>query len=147
MTTTAHTADNTKVMQLAPYIFFYGRCEEALEFYKSVLGGTYELTRIADSPMADNVAPDFRDKVMHATFTGAGVTFMASDGREAKAIDPEAGNISLALSATDRTEGERVFKALSEGGNVAMPLDDAFWGGKFGTFDDRFGIEWMLTTP
>ena len=134
-------------MQLAPYIFFYGRCEEALEFYRSAIGGTYELQRIEDSPMAEQVPAAFRKKVMHAAFKGAGVSFMASDGREAKAIDPEAGNISLALAATDSIEGERVFKALLEGGTVKMPLDDAFWGGRFGMLVDRFGIEWMMTIP
>jgi PhnB protein len=145
--TTTDTKANAAVAQLAPYIFFYGRCEEALEFYKKVLGGSYELQRNSESPMADQVSADFRNKVMHASFNAPGISFMASDGREAKTIDPEAGNISLALSATDRAEGERIFKALSDGGNVKMPLEDAFWGGKFGMFDDRFGIEWMFTTP
>ncbi|HEY8313470.1 MAG TPA: VOC family protein [Candidatus Baltobacteraceae bacterium] len=130
-----------------PYIFFYGRCEEALEFYKTALGGTYEAMRNADSPMSAEVSPDFRNKIMHATFTGSGVTFMASDGREAKAIDSDAGNICLGLTATDSTEGERVFKALSEGGTVDMPLAEAFWGGRFGIITDRFSTEWMITTP
>jgi PhnB protein len=147
MTTASNTSADTKVMQLAPYIFFYGRCEEALEFYKGVLGGTYELMRVSESPMADQFPPDFSGKVMHASFTAPGISLMAADGREIKPIDPEAGNISLALSATDRAEGERVFKALSDGGKVKMPLNDAFWGGKFGMFDDRFGIEWMVTSP
>jgi len=124
----------TDVARLTPYIFFYGRCEEALEFYKSALGGTYELQRNTDMPsMPDHVVPtNWRDKVMHSTFTAPGVSFMASDGREAKAIDAEAGNISLSLSTPTRAEGERLLKALSEGGNVQMPLDDAFWGGRFG---------------
>lgn len=147
MTTTAHASADPKVMQLAPYIFYYGRCEEALEFYKRALGGSYDLQRNSDSPMGDQVSSDFRNKVMHATFTAPGITFMASDGREAKKIDPEAGNISLSLSTGDRAEGERLFKALSEGGNVKMPFDDVSWGGKFGVFDDRFGIEWMISAP
>ena len=116
MSTTAHTPADTKVMQLAPYIFFYGRCEEALEFYKGALGGTYELQRNAESSMADQVPANFSNKVMHASFTADGINFMASDGREAKPIDPEAGNISLAITANDRATGERVFKALSAGG-------------------------------
>ena len=147
MTTSANAQADTSLMQLAPYIFFYGRCEEALEFYKKALGGTYELQRNSDSPMADHVSPDFRNKVMHATFNAAGITFMASDGREAKPIDPDAGNISLALHVPDRNKADRVFTALSEGGTVTMPLADAFWGGRFGMFNDRFGNEWMLTSP
>jgi len=136
-----------ELMQLQPYIFFYGRCEEALDFYKNVLGGTYEAMHVKDSPMADQMPADFRDKVMHASFTAPGIAFMASDGREAKTIDPDAGNISIALSVTDGAEGERILKALSEGGTVTMPLDKAFWGGRFAMFVDRFGIEWMMTTP
>ena len=134
-------------MNVQPYVLFDGKCEEALEFYKGALGGTYELQRNAESSMADQVPANFSNKVMHASFTADGINFMASDGREAKPIDPEAGNISLAITANDRATGERVFKALSAGGNVKMPLDDAPWGGKIGVFDDRFGIEWMLTSP
>jgi PhnB protein len=133
--------------QLQPYIFFFGRCEEALEFYKSVFGGTYELMRTKDSPMADQMPPGSGDTVMHAKFDAPTFSFMCSDGRETKAIDPEAGNISLAVDVTDSAEGERIFKALGEGGEVRMPLDAAFWGGRFGMLVDRFGNEWMLTTP
>ena len=147
MATTAQNGSKTQTLQLQPYLFFYGRCEEALEFYKRALGGTYELQRISDSPMADKTPADFRNKVMHANFQARGLTFLASDGQGSKKIDPEEGNISLAIHTDDRAEGERVFKALSEGGKVKMPLDEAFWGGRFGVFDDRFGIEWMLTTP
>ena len=64
---------------------------------------------------------------------------------ERRAVDPDAGNISLALSTTNAAEAERIFKALSDGGKVTMPLDDAFWGGKFGTLNDRFGNEWLVT--
>jgi len=134
-------------MQLEPYIFCYGRCEEALEFYKSVLGGSFELNRNTDGPMAEKVPEHFRGKVMHASFKADGVTFMASDGWEARAIDSEASNISLAISCDDRAAGERIFNALSAGGKIKQPLADAFWGGKFGMFDDRFGIEWMVTSP
>jgi len=134
-------------MQLQPYIFFYGRCEEALEFYKKTLGGTYELMRVRDTPMAEQMPAEQRDLVMHASFTAEGINFLAADGRDVKAIDPDAGNISIALAATDAAEGDRVFRALSDGGKVTMPLEPAFWGGRFGMFVDRFGIEWMVTAP
>jgi PhnB protein len=146
MTSTAQTQPETNVTYMAPYIFFYGRCEEALEFYKKVLRGTYEIMRNADSPMSEKVPAEWRNKVMHSKFTAPGILFMASDGWEPKPIDSEAGNISITLNIPDRAEGERVFKELSEGGKVKMPLDDAFWGGRFAAFDDRFGNEWMLTT-
>lgn len=146
-TATTKGTTTTKTATVAPYIFLYGKCEEALEFYKQALGGTYEAMRIAESPMADQVSPEFKNKIMHASFKASGIEFYASDGREAKIIDPEVGNISLALDATDRSQGERLFNTLSKGGTVKMPLEDAFWGGRFGMFNDRFGIEWMVTTP
>jgi PhnB protein len=146
-TTTGQTTSQTTKLQLAPYIFFYGRCEEALEFYKKALGGTYEAMRNTDSPMADQTPPDFKNKIMHASFTAPGVSFFASDGREAKTINPDEGNISIALNAIERADGERVFNALADGGKVTMPLDDAFWGGRFGMLVDKFGIEWMFTMP
>ncbi len=133
-------------MQLEPYVFFYGRCEEALQFYKSAIGGDYELNRFEGSPMADQVPPDFRNKVMHATFKGRGFSFMASDGQPGKTVDPEAGNISLSLATDDRAEAQRVFDALAQGGKVTMPFADVFWGGRFGQVVDRFGTEWMITS-
>jgi PhnB protein len=146
-TITTGQTEQEHALQLAPYVFFYGRCEEALDFYKSIFGGSYELQRTSQTPMADQVSADFREKVMHAYFSAPGITFMASDGRESKTIDPEDGNISLALSAKDRTEGNRAFDALSQGGQVVMALDDAFWGGRFGIVNDRFGTQWLITTP
>ena len=143
-TETNAAGTNSTRVHLQPYVFFYGRCEEALEFYKRVLGGTYEFQRMEDSPMAEHVSPTFRRKIMHAAFTAPGIAFMASDGREDKTIDPDAGNISLSLTIGDDAEGERVFAALSEGGSINMPLDDAPWGGRFGIVADRFGNEWMF---
>ena len=131
-------------MQLEPYVFFYGKCEEAREFYKRAIGGDFDLSRFEGSPMAEQVPADFREKVMHATFKGPGFSFMASDGRPGKQVDPEAGNISLCLATGDEAEGRRVFDALSQGGTVGMALAKAFWGGTFGTVTDRFGIEWMV---
>lgn len=133
--------------QLVPYIFLYGRCEEALEFYKSVFGGSYELMRVKDSPVASEMPPDAGDRVMHASFTAEEIAFMASDGRDVKPVDPDAGNISLSLSLDDGPRGERIFNALAAGGTVGMPIDKAFWGGRFGMVTDRFGTEWMLVLP
>ncbi|MEO6912553.1 MAG: VOC family protein [Candidatus Baltobacteraceae bacterium] len=134
-------------MKLEPYIFFYGRCEEALKFYKEALGGDYELTLFEGSQMAEHVSADYRTKVMHGTFSGPGFQFMASDANEAKTIDPEAGNISLSLSSGNREEAGRKFDALAAGGKVTTPFADAFWGGQFGILVDKFGVEWMITAP
>ena len=136
-------------MKLEPYVFFYGRCEEALEFYKKVLGGEYNIIPFEGAPMGHEVPADYRNKVMHADFKGPGIGFMASDGPPGKTVDPDAGNISLSLELTSKAEGERIFNALAEGGKITVPLGDVEWGGggRFGIVQDRFGTEWMLTSP
>jgi PhnB protein len=133
--------------QLAPYIFFYGRCAEALEFYKTVFGGTYEMMRVSDTPMASEMPPEAANSVMHSSFTADGISFMASDGQDVKPVDPDAGNISLALSFDDAARGEQIFNGLSQGGKVVRAIENAFWGGRFGMVVDKFGSEWMLTLP
>ena len=132
---------------LQPYIFFYGRCEEALEFYKSVFGGSYELMRVSETPVASHMPPDSGNRVMHASFTADDIAFMASDGQDVKPVDTDSGNVSLALGLEDAARGERIFAALSAGGKVGMPIDTAFWGGRFGMVTDKFGTEWMMTLP
>ena len=133
-------------LETKPYIFFYGRCDEALAFYADALGGTYEIMRSTDAP-GEHARVGTDNGVMHASFTSPGVAFLCSDGMQRKTIDPDEGNICLAVSASDAAYGERIFNALSAGGKIVQPLDDAFWGGRFGMFADRFGIEWMVTTP
>jgi len=144
MTTTANVP---ALATLQPYIYFYGRCAEALSFYKNLFGGSYEVMLVKESPVAEQFPADFRDKVMHASFSAPGIAFMASDGREVKAVDPDAGNISIALALTDAAKGEGILAALADGGKVSMPLAPAFWGGRFASVVDRFGIEWLLTLP
>lgn len=132
-------------MQLEPYLFFHGRCEEALNFYVTALRGEIvHLSRIADSPMAEHVPPDQRNGVMHATFVAGDVKFMASDGRAGPGPDGE-DDIVLSLATSDPAEGERVFAALSAGGSVDQPLAPAFWGGRFGSLTDKFGVQWMVS--
>ncbi|HET7815015.1 MAG TPA: VOC family protein [Candidatus Baltobacteraceae bacterium] len=131
----------------SPYLFFYGRCEEALEFYKSVFGGSFEIQRHGDTPMGEQSPEGWSDKVMHAKFTAPGIKFMASDGGSEKAVDPDSGNIALSIETGDAGEAERVFGALAEGGTVMMPLSAVPWGGRFGVLHDRFGTEWMLSAP
>jgi PhnB protein len=133
--------------QLVPYIFLYGRCEEALQFYKGVFGGSYEMMRVGESPMAGQFPPDSKNRVMHASFTSDSIVFQASDGRDVKVVDPDAGNISLSLTFDDSARGEKIFQALSAGGSVGMPIDKAFWGGRFGMVVDKFGTEWLVSLP
>jgi PhnB protein len=132
-------------MQLEPYLFFHGRCEEALNFYKDCLHGEIiGLTRFAGSPMESQVGPEFKDKIMHASFVAGDVKFMASDGRPGPAPDGE-DDIALSLATSDAAEGARAFNALAEGGTVSMPLEEQFWGGRLGGLTDRFGVQWMVS--
>ncbi len=130
-------------MQLAPYLFFDGSCEEALNFYKRVFrGATVDINRFGDGPDAGNMPPDQRDRIMHATFTAPGITFMASDGGEQPLGDMR--RVSLSVSGNDAAEGQNVFDALAEGGSVTTPYSKQFWGASFGTLVDRYGIAWMV---
>ena len=142
MTTTAQA----KITQCVPYMFFYGRCEEALEFYKSVFGGSWEGMRVKDTPMADQMPPGSGNNIMHASFSSQGVNFQCSDGDQRKNVDADEGNVSLSITAASAADGESICKALADGGKVIMPFGDAFWGGKFGAVNDRFGTQWMVTS-
>jgi PhnB protein len=109
-------------MQLEPYLFFHGRCEEALNSYKACLGGEIlGMNRFAGSPMEAHVDAGYREKIMHASFVADDVKFMASDGREGAAPHGQ-GDIALCLATGDASEGERAFNALAEGGEITMPL-------------------------
>ena len=136
-------------MQVQPYLFFDGRCEEALEFYRKAVGAEITmLMRFKESPdpiPADMVPPGSDDKVMHASFTIGESTLMASDGH-AKGETAFKG-FSLSLTAADETEAQRLFTALGEGGQVQMPLGKTFWSPAFGMVADRFGISWMVQVP
>ena len=133
-------------MQVQSYLFFDGRCEEAVEFYRRALGAEVEmLMRIKDSPEPPSpgmVPPGSEDKVMHASFRIGDSTVMASDGRCQG--QPSFQGFALSLSAADQAEAERLFAALSEGGQVQMPLGQTFFSPCFGMVADRFGVSWMI---
>ena len=133
--------------ELKPYLFLYGRCAEALEFYKGVFGGDYEAMNVGGSPAQAMMPPGTENDVMHASFTSDVASFFCSDGMERKTIDPDEGNISLALNVEDGARGEKIFEALAEGGTVKRAIEEAFWGGRFGNVVDKFGNDWMMTLP
>ena len=129
-----------------PYLFFGGRCEEALEFYRTALGAQVDfLMHYKESPEPlppGRIPPGFENKVMHATFRIGGTTLMASDGCE------EGGSFtgfSLSLAVPTEAEANRAFTALAAGGQVTMPLTKTFWSPCFGMLTDRFGIGWMVS--
>ena len=133
-------------MEVQPYLFFEGRCEEALEFYRGALGA--EVTalmrfRECPDPLPPGMSPPgAEDKVMHAAFRIGGATVMASDGRCSG--QPRFGGVSLSLSVPDEAAADRVFAALAEGGQIQMPLDRTFFSPRFGMAADRFGVSWMV---
>jgi PhnB protein len=130
---------------IQPYLFFGGRCEEALEFYRRALGAEVQMVmRFKDSPEPHpGLAPGSEEKIMHASFRIGGTTLMASDGRCAGEAKFE--GFSLSITVADEGEAERLFAALSEGGKVEMPLMQTFWAPKFGMLEDRFGVGWMVS--
>ena len=133
-------------MQVQPYLFFDGRCEEAIEFYKNKLGAKVEmLMRFKDSPepaQPGMVPPGAENKVMHSSFRIGDTVVMASDGRCMG--KPSFQGFSLSLTAPDEAEAERLFATLGEGGQVQMPMAKTFFAPRFGMVADRFGVSWMV---
>jgi PhnB protein len=128
------------------YLFFGGRCEEALEFYRTAVGAHVDMImRFNENPEPPPLGafpPGFENKVMHATFRIGESTLMASDGNEEGA---KFEGFSLSLAVPTEAEVDRAFAALSVGGKVGMPLSKTFWSPRFGMLTDRFGIGWMIS--
>jgi len=133
-------------MRVEPYLFFEGRCDEALEFYRKALGAEVTvLYRYKDSPEPPEPGkcpPGSGDKVMHANVRIGETTLMASDGRCQGR--PNFQGFSLSLAVADDVEAERKFAALADGGQVQMPLGPTFFASRFGMVADRFGVSWMI---
>jgi PhnB protein len=133
-------------MQVQPYLFFDGRAEQAIEFYKSRLGAKVEmLMRFKDNPEPPQpgmVPPGSDNKVMHACLRIGDTAVMASDGHCTG--KPSFQGFSLSLNAKDEAEAKRLFAALADGGQVQMPLAKTFFSPSFGMVADRFGVSWMV---
>lgn len=131
---------------IQPYLFFGGRCEEAIAFYKKTLGAEVEMVmKFKDSPEpmpADKMKPGFENKVMHASFRVGDSTIMASDGCDEAT---KFSGFSLSITVADAAAADRTFNALAAGGQVTMPLAKTFWSPKFGMLTDKFGIGWMVS--
>lgn len=136
-------------MLVQPYLNFDGRCEEAINFYKSALGAELTmLMRYSETPdptPPGMVAPGSENKVCHASFRIGDSTVMASDG----GCRGKSGfqGITLNLSVANEAEADRRFAALAEGGKVQMPLGKMFFSPRFGMVEDRFGVSWMIYLP
>jgi PhnB protein len=130
-------------MEVQPYLFFDGRCEEAIEFYRKALGAEVTmLMRFKESPDQTGCPPGAGDKVMHASFRIGQSTVSASDGMCAG--KPSFSGFSLSITAKDDAEAKRLFAAIAEGGEEQMPLQKTFFASSFGMAADRFGVSWMV---
>jgi PhnB protein len=132
---------------LNPYLNFKGTTEEAFNFYKSVFGGEFLMVqRFKDTPEADRVKPEDKDKLMHISFPiGKGNVLMGTDALDYMGHSfVEGNNFSLSLATESKEETEKLFHGLSAGGTVTVPLAKMFWGAYFGMFIDKFGIQWMV---
>lgn len=136
-------------MQVQTYLFFDGRCEEALEFYRNALGAEVTmLIKFKDAPPEPKSnescmpPPGAENKVMHASFRIGDTTVLASDGHcQGK---PSFQGFSLSLIVSSEAEADRLFAALADGGQVQMPLAKTFYSPRFGMVADRFGVSWMI---
>ena len=130
-------------MQVEPYLFFDGRCEEALEFYKEAVGAKVGmLMRFADAPDKSMMTPGTENKVMHAQMQIGAAKVLASDGRCKGA--PSFQGFALTISAKDEAEAGKLFGALGAGGQVTMPLTKTFFSPSFGMLTDKFGVGWIV---
>jgi PhnB protein len=130
-------------MKLNPYLSFSGQCEAAFRFYEQCLGGHIEgMMRWGESPMAEQVSPEWRNKIMHAQLTVGDQELMGADSPPEQFEEPK--GFSILISVEDPSKAEQVFQSLAENGTVKMPIQETFWATRFGMLVDQFGIPWMI---
>ncbi|MHC5542103.1 VOC family protein [Singulisphaera rosea] len=133
---------------ITPYLFFAGRCDEAIEFYRTKLGAEVEMImRYNESPEPAPpglLEPGFENKIMHASLRVLGVPLMISDGCDDRA---NFDGFRLALTVSTEAEAHKAFDGLADGGSVQMPLTKTFWSPCYGMVTDRFNVGWMVMVP
>ncbi|MEY4580273.1 MAG: hypothetical protein RL701_4976 [Pseudomonadota bacterium] len=128
-------------MQVTPYLYFKGDCENALRFYEACgLGTIRELRRMEGTPMAERNGAAWHDKVLHSLFEGPGVRLYAGDGADS---EPMKG-CAVYLEHDDPEKTAQLFDALSAGGKVTVPFKKQFWGDHYGNFTDKYGVQWAM---
>lgn len=130
-------------MKVQPYLFFNGNCEEAFRFYEKALGGKIvgQFT-FGNSPMAGSIPPGWDGKIMHISLQVGDQMILGSDPPPPHFQQPQ--GFRVCLDCANEAEAEKVFAALSEGGQVTMPIQETFWAKRFAMFTDRFGTHWMV---
>jgi len=130
-------------MNVQPYLFFDGRCEEALEFYKQAIGAEVGmLMRFKDAPDQSMITPGAENKVMHAQVQIGDARVLMSDGHCQGKTNFQ--GFALTINANSEAEADKTFAALAEGGQVTMPLGKTFFSRRFGMLADKFGVGWMV---
>jgi PhnB protein len=130
-------------MDFTPYLNFNGTCAEAFRFYAQTLHGQIVAMQThGESPMKDQVPPEWRDSILHARLEIGGRVLMGSDAPPAHYHAPQ--GMCVSVSVTTPAEGQRIFDAFATGGKVTMPFAQTFWSSGFGMLVDRFGIPWMV---
>ena len=135
------------MLNINAYLHFMGKTEEAMNFYKSILGGEFTIFgRFQDVPGAENMSPEDQKKIMHISLTTKnGTVIMATDSLESMGQQVNFGNnVHLCIQAESETEVDKLFAGLSAGGKVEMPVNKTFWGAYFGMCQDKFGVQWMI---
>jgi PhnB protein len=133
-------------MQVQPYLSFEGRCEEAINFYKTAVGAeVIMMMRFKEAPDQSMMTPGTGDKVMHAALRVGDSTVLASDGQCLGKAN--FSGISLSLTADNDSDAKRLFNALANGGQIQVPLGKTFFASSFGVVADKFGVPWMVYVP
>ena len=133
-------------MELQTYLFFDGKTDEALDFYKKAVGAKPKmLMRFKDAPDQSMVSPGSADKIMHAAVDIGDTTVLMSDGRCTGNTNFQ--GFALSISAANEAEADKLFAALGDGGQVTMPMAKTFFAGRFGMLTDKFGVGWMVIVP
>jgi PhnB protein len=132
------------IRRINPYIILNGTASQAIQLYQSALGAKAEaIMRYGDVPGMKAVPPEQRDMVVHAMLKIGEGTLMLSDTTPDRAVT-DGGKVEIALDYTDLAEMEKAFTAMSAGGQVGVPIQDMFWGAKFGALTDAYGVKWMF---
>jgi len=130
-------------MKVQPYVFFDGKCDEALQFYQRALGAKVNaLMRFSEAPDQSQIKPESKNKVMHAAFQIGETEILASDGYCLGA--PAFQGFALTINAANSAEALKLFTGIAEGGKIQMPLDKTFFAASFGIAVDKFGVNWMV---
>jgi len=130
-------------MEISPYLGFNGQCEEAFKFYEKVLGGKIEgIMTYGSSPIAAQMPPEMRDKIIHVRMLVGNQVLMGGDAPPQNFKLAEGFNVSITVK--DSAEAERIFNELSKDGKITMPLQKTFWSIRFGMAVDRFGTPWII---